>query len=159
MNPANAPGSDGFTGYFYSARWKIIQTDLCAFIVDLFKGAYTPREIATTTLVLIPNIHEARQLGDYRPISLGNFSGKIISKIMAIRLAKLLPAIIDEEQAWFVHGQHISTHIALAQEQIRDLSRKVYRSNVVLKLDMAKAYDRLECIFLLKAMEVFGFSA
>lgn len=158
MNQSSAPGNDGFTGYFYSACWDIIQADLCAFVLDFFKGTHIPQEIATTTLVPIPKVHEARRLGDYRPISLGNFSGKIISKILAIRLAKLFPDIIDEEQAGFVHDRHISTHIALAQEQIWDLSRKVYGANVMLKLDMAKAYDRLEWRFLLKAMEVFGFS-
>lgn len=77
---------------------------------------------------------------------------------MATSLAKLLPAMIDEEQAGFVHGRHISTHITLAQEQIKDLSRNVYGANVVLKLDMAKAYDRLEWRFLPKAKEVLGFS-
>lgn len=88
--------------------------------MDFFKGSYIPKEIAATTLVLIPKVHEARQLDDYRPINLGSYCGKIISKIVAIRLAKVLPAIIDDEQAGFIHGRHISTHTALAQEHIRD---------------------------------------
>lgn len=40
------------------------------------------KEISSTTLVLIPKTHAPRHLGEYRPISLGNFSGKIISKIL-----------------------------------------------------------------------------
>lgn len=90
---------------------------------------------------------------------MGNFSGNIISKILANRLAGLLPKIIHEQQAGYVHGRNISTHISLAQELVRELSRKVYRANVVFKLDMVKAYDRLEWRFLLRAMESFGFSA
>lgn len=117
MNPASAPGGDGCTWYFYSACWEIIQSDLCAFILDFFKGAYITREIAGATLVLIRKVHEARKLGDYRPIRLGNFSGEIISKILALRLANLLPAVIDEEQAGFVHGRHIYTYIALPQDK------------------------------------------
>lgn len=104
MNPASSPGNDGFTGYFYNSCWEIIQDDLCAFILDYFKGAYIPDEISATTLILIPKVPAARQLGDFRPISLGNFSGKIISKILAVRMATLLPKIVDEEQAGFIQG-------------------------------------------------------
>lgn len=89
--------------------------------MDFFKGAYIPKEISSTTLVLIPKTHAPRQLGEYRPISLGNFSGKIISKILANRLSRLLPGIVNAEQAGFVQGRQITHHIVLAQELIRDL--------------------------------------
>lgn len=118
MNPASSPGSDGFTGYFYMACREIIETDLCDFVTDFFKGAYNPKEITTTILILIPKIPAARKLRDFRPTSLGNFSGKIISKILAMRLANLLPKIVSEEQAGFVKDRNISTHIAMAQELV-----------------------------------------
>lgn len=118
-----------------------------------------PRGITDTTLILLPKKENAHHIRDFRPISLGNFSGKIISKILAMRLARLLPALVDEEQAGFVKGRTIATHIMLAQEILRDLNKKVTGGNVVFKLNMAKAYDRLEWTFLLKAMEIFGFNA
>lgn len=158
MNPSSSPGNDGFTGHFYSSCLDIIQDDLCTFIRDFFQGAYVPKGITSTTLILIPKSQEANQLKDFWPISLSNFSGKIISKILAIRLARLLPKIVDEEQAGFVQGRNISTHVVLAQELIRDLNKKVLGGNVIFKLDMAKAYDHLEWRFLLRAMKVFGFS-
>lgn len=102
-------------------------------------------------MILIPKSTDARTLGEFRPISLGNFSGKIISKILATRPAKLLPKIIEEEQAGFVQGRLISTHIAIAQELVRDLSHKVMGANVILKIDMAKAYHRLEWRFFIES--------
>lgn len=90
---------------------------------------------------------------------MGNFSGKIISKILANRLWSFLPKIVNEEQDGFVQGRQIVHHIALAQELIRDLSKKIPGANVVFKVDIPDAYDRLEWRFLLKAMEEFGFSA
>lgn len=101
---------------------------------------------------MIPNIHAPRHLGYYRPISLVNFFGKIISKILANRLSKFLPHMVDEKQAGFVHGRQIAHHIVLAQELLGDLSKKVAGANVVFKVDMAKAYDRSELRFLLRAM-------
>lgn len=81
---------------------------------------------------------------DFRPISLGNIS--------------LLSKIIYEEQTGFVQGRLINTHRVIAQELTWDLSRKMTGANVILKFDMAKAYNRLEWQFFIRAMEVFGFS-
>lgn len=128
-------------------------------MIDFFKGVYLPRDISATTLVLILKTHNAPHVGDFYPISLGNFSGKIISKILAFRLAKLLPQLVDEEQTGFERGGSTSTHIFLAHELIQDLHRKVHGANLVVKLDMTKAYDHLEWRFLLRAMEAFGFSS
>lgn len=110
MNANGAPANDGYTGSFYITCWDIIKTDLCAFIRDFFQGAYIPKEISSTTLILLPKVEHARNMKDFRHISLCNFSGKIISKI----LANILPKIVDEEQAGFVQGRLIASHIVLA---------------------------------------------
>lgn len=158
MNANGAPGNDGFTGHFFSACWDVIKTDLGNFIQDFFQGSYIPKEISSITLALLPKVEHARNMGDFRPISLGNFCGMIISKILASRLAKILPGMVDEEQAGFVHERSIATHIVLAQELIRDINRKVTRGNVAFKIDMSKAYNWLELRFLQRALEAFGFS-
>lgn len=80
----------------------MIKADLCAFVQDLFQGAYIPKKISSTTLMLLPKVEHARNMSDFRPISLGNFSGKIISKILAPRLARILPSLVDKKQADFV---------------------------------------------------------
>lgn len=158
MNADSARGNDGYTGYFYTDCWEIIKSDVCAVVKYFFLGSYIPKEISSTILVLLPKVDHGSSMGDFRPISLGNFSGKIISKSLAILLANLLPNIVDKEQAGFVKGRSISTHIVLAKELIRDINRKATGGNIAFKIGMAKAYDRLEWRFLLKAMEAFGFS-
>lgn len=65
MNPSSSPGNDGFTGHFYSSCLDIIQDDLCPFIRDSFQGAYVPKGITSTTLILIPKSQEANQLKDF----------------------------------------------------------------------------------------------
>lgn len=47
--------------------------------------------------------------------------------------------------------------MALAHEMVRELYRDVWGSNVLLKLDMAKAYDRLEWPFFLKVLRKLVF--
>lgn len=45
----------------------------------------------------------------------------------------------------------------LAQEIIRDINKRAKHHNVVVKLDMATAYDRVPWIFLTQVMRRFGF--
>lgn len=45
----------------------------------IWRGPYIPKDISATVLILLPQVSHARQLGDYRPIILGNFSIKDIS--------------------------------------------------------------------------------
>lgn len=49
-------------------------------------------------------------------------------------------------------------NIALAQELVQELGRKTRGSNVIFKLDMAKAYDKFEWDFLFIMLKRFGFS-
>ncbi|XP_043687692.1 uncharacterized protein LOC122638906 [Telopea speciosissima] len=70
----------------------------------------------------------------------------------------LIPKKENPESA-FVQGRFTHDNIALVQEVVYDINRNTRGGNVVLKLDMAKAYDRLEWGFLFAVLERFGFAA
>lgn len=108
-----------------------------------------------TSLILIPKVKITRGFSYFRPISVGSFS----SKIIANRLTTILPWNIDEEQFGFIEGHQIHESIALAQEVVNDLDRKVEGGNIMFKMDMWKAYDRLEWRFLLHTLRTMGFLA
>lgn len=92
-----------------------------------------------------------------RPISLCNYCDNIVSKIIADRMSLILPMIISDEQSGFVEGMGITDNVLLAQEMIHNINAKARGGNMVLKLDMAKAYDRLSWLFLLKTLRNFRF--
>lgn len=123
-----------------------------------FCGQELPRFITHTNLVLIPKKEVVDSFGDLRPISLSTFINKIISRLLHDRLVKVLPTIISQNQAAFVKGRSITENVLLAQEIIRDINRRNKNHNVVVKLDMAKAYDRVSWIFLTKVLRSFGCS-
>ncbi|EOY19035.1 Uncharacterized protein TCM_043662 [Theobroma cacao] len=106
--------------------------------------AALPKGITSATLVLLPKNNHASKWSEYRPISLCNVLNKIITKILAIRLTKVLPSIILGNQSGFVGGRLINDNILLAQELIGKIDKKARGGNVVLKLDMMKAYDQLD---------------
>ncbi|WRX25598.1 Reverse transcriptase domain - like 10 [Theobroma cacao] len=152
-------GPDGFSSYFYQQCWDTVANDLLDAVIDFFHGAELPRGITSTTIVLLPKNHNASKWSDFRPISLCNVLNKIITKILANRLAKVLPAIITDNQSGFVGGRLISDNILLAHELIGKIDRKSRGENIALKLDMMKAYDRLEWDFLFRMLEQLGFNS
>lgn len=129
-----------------------------AAITDFFLGTQLPTGISAAILILILKKYKPTDCQDFRPISLCNFSHKVISKILADRLSVMLPFIISREQTEFVKGRSMHENISLAHEMIATIDNKVARGNIAIKLDMAKAYDRVNWRFLLRVLKHFGFS-
>ena len=109
--------------------------------------------------MLIPKTKAPEKLKDLRSISLCNVLYKIVSKVIANRLKKVLPDIISLSQSAFVPGRMITDNVLLAYELTHYLNKKRQGSNGVaaIKLDMSKAYDRVEWSFLQKMLKKMGF--
>jgi hypothetical protein len=88
---------------------------------------------------------------------MANFKFKVISKILADRLALILPTSISKEQRGFIQGRNIRDCICLASEATNLLHNKSFGGNLILKIDITKAFDTLEWPFLLKVLRSFGF--
>lgn len=112
-----------------------------------------------THIALIPKVKNPESISQFRPISLCNFSYKIISKILANRLKKWLPKIIEPEQSAFVQDRQIQDNILIVQEVLHQMriTKRRRKHQAVLKLDMQKAYDRVEWDFVRDCMLKMGF--
>jgi hypothetical protein len=94
---------------------------------------------------------------DFRHISLCNVIYKIIAKSLADRLKHHLPNYIDHSQAAFIKNRHISSNIIITQEIIHSFTLKTWHHQAfLLKLDLAKAFDRLEWSFIANALRRIG---
>ena len=81
---------------------------------------------------------------------------KIISKVIANHLKPILPIIISLEQVGFVEGRQILDGIILVHETIHSL-KATKTPGTLLKLDLSKAYDKLNWHFLAGILKYFGF--
>lgn len=71
-------------------------------IKEFFTRGKLLKKWNNTFLTLIPKTTEAKDFKDYRPISLCNVSYKLITRVLAKRLKKIIPIIISQEQDGFV---------------------------------------------------------
>lgn len=98
-------------------------------------------------LALIPKETSASTFIIFRPISLCNYSYKIITKIMANRIKATLPDIISENQGGFVPSRKILDNILIVQESLHtNLLKK--EKGMIVKLDMANSFDGVNLTFL-----------
>lgn len=111
----------------------------------------------STLLTLIPRKQYHESFVDFQHISVCNYSYKILAKILANRQNIVLPKLVSEEQSGIIQGRSMHENIALAQELIADIDKKVWEGNCIIKLDMSKAYDQVERDFLQVVLNKFGF--
>lgn len=159
MHPTKAPGLDGFPTLFYQKYWDIIGDDVSAFCLQVLQGVIPPGMINQTLLVLIPKIKKPEHATQFRPISLCNVLFKIITKTIANRLKIILPDIICQTQSAFVPGRLINDNALVAYECFHFMKKRISGRNgmMALKLDMSKAYDRVEWSFLQGVLQKMGF--
>lgn len=159
MHPCKSPGPDGLPAMFYKKYWHLVAEEICTLVLNFLNGGDMPGELNHTFVVLIPKVQKPTEMKDLRPISLCNVSYKLISKVLANRLKKVLPMIIDEHQSAFVLGRLITDNILLSSEIFHFMkhNQAKKRGYMALKLDMSKAYDRIEWDFLRSMMTKMGF--
>jgi hypothetical protein len=129
-------------------------------VIRLLSGDDSPEEINKTFIVLIPKVQNPTSLSQYRPISLFNVVFKIASKVLANRLKQILPQIVSEEQSAFVSGPLITDNVITTYECLHFMKNNRSKKNghCALKLDMKKAYDRVEWTYLETIMKKLGVS-
>jgi len=114
---------------------------------------------------MIPKLDKPKYVSQFRPISLCNVTYKIISKVIVNRIKPLLNRIISPYQSSFILGRSIHRNIIVAKEMVHAMSKmKGQKGFMSIKIDLEKAYDRLnwnfvkncleECKFLRKIIQI-----
>ena len=95
-------------------------------------------------------------LKNYRPISLTNTDYKILAFVLAMRVQKVMPSLINNDQTGYIKDRFIGFNIRTVQDLI-EYCNKFDKMGVLLFLDFKKAFDSLEWKFLQKVVKKFNF--
>ena len=138
MEHNKAPGPDGFLVKFYQVFWNLIKDDLMALFMDFHKEELNLYSLNFGIIMLIPKIHEATKIQQYRPICVLNASFKFFTKVGTIRLNKVAQTVVSPTQTAFMPGRNIMEGVVILHETIHELHTK--RSDgVIFKIDFEKA--------------------
>ena len=161
MEPITAPGPDGMPPLFYQSFWNLLGNDISSAVLDCLNNCNIPKVINHTNITLIPKVKSPEFITDFRPISLCNVVYKLVSKVLANRLKVVLSAVVFENQIAFQAGRLITDNILMASETLHYMKHHQRGSSgfMVLKLDMSKAYNWVEWVFLQGMMKQMGFDA
>ncbi|CAN1215535.1 LINE-1 retrotransposable element ORF2 protein [Linum perenne] len=160
MDPNKAPGPDGFNPGFYQLCWNFVGRDVAAACRGWMTMGIFPPRVSQTNIVLLPKVDDPGNMRDLRPISLSNVVYQIVAKVFANRLKRLMPAIVSEEQSAFVKGRLITDNVMIACEMLHCMKRRQRAKDgeVALKIDISKAFDRVEWSYLSAILLKLGFS-
>ncbi|KAM0887262.1 hypothetical protein ACQ4PT_029162 [Festuca glaucescens] len=105
--PANkSPGPDGLSWDFFRSCWAIVKADILDAVMVISTGRDQHlHRLNTAFVTLIPKKEGASELTDFRPISLVHSFAKLITKIMALRLAPRMAGLVDFNQSAFIRGR------------------------------------------------------
>ena len=159
IGPLKAPGPDGFPARFFQRNWGVVKDSVVAVVRDFFSTRCMPEGVNATSIVLIPKISNPTKKSDYRPITLCNVTYKVISKCLVNRMRPLLDDIISVEQSAFIPGRMITDNALVSFECLHYIKQEKdpTKSFCAYKLDLSKAYDRVDWGFLEQVMQRLGF--
>ena len=142
LNGDKAPGLDGFPLAFWSSTGISLSLRWWGFFKEFHEQGIFVRSLNATFLVLVPKKQNVEDLKDLRPISLVEGLYKILAKVLANRIKRVMGQVISSAQSAFVEGRQILDVVLIANEVVDSILRRK-ESGIVCKLDIEKAYDHI----------------
>ena len=142
-------GLDGFTTAFWQLCWDIVKDEIMRMFREFYNSDKFVWSLNTTFLVMIPNKGDAMDLKDFRSISMVGSLYKLLAKVLANILKKVIGSLVNKDQNAFVRGRQILDASLIANEVVDSMVKK--GKGILCKLDIEKAYDHLNWSFLLRS--------
>ena len=156
MNSNKAPGPDGLSVEFYVKFWDRLGPYLCRVLNACYRAGEMCESMKSSNTRVIFKKGDRKNLKNWRPISLLNVDYKICSKVLSLRLSKVLEFIVDPDQTCSVPGCKITSNLHILRDVLDHIDR-TNETGILISLDQEKAFDRVNRTFLLNLLSRFGF--
>jgi hypothetical protein len=157
FNNNKTPGTDGLPAEFYRFFWPDICHDLLASYNFAFQHGMLSISQRRGIISLIPKKSKDKTiLENLRPFSILNVDYKILTKVIAKRIEKVLPTLINPDQTGYFKGRYIDENVRLIYDLIH-YTDKLNQKGIAIFLDFKKAFDSIEWNYLLETLHLFNF--
>lgn len=153
--PTKALGPDGLLAAFFQKHQQTVHGGVLGACLHILNEQGNLAALNHTYIALIPKTSKPRKVTEFRSISLCNVIYIIVVKTIANRLKSILSQIISPTQSVFIPSRLITDNVIIDYECLHKirLSKGKRKRLVALKLDISKAYDRVEWRFLEQTMK------
>ena len=157
LKRGKSPGLDGLPAELYQTFWTELKAPFMDLVNSVFRRKILHESALKGVLNLIPKgDKDCRFLKNLRPITLLNVDYKIIEKVIAERIQKVIHKLIHTDQTGFISGRRMAVNIRKILD-IMEYSRKENIPLFCLNLDYLKAFDRCEVGSILASLQYFNF--
>ena len=138
------PGSDGLSVNFYKVFWQELKYDLCQVFNKCFERGELCPSMRRGIITLLPKQGKDNlYLKNWRPISLLNTDYKILAKLIANRLKKVLSLLICSDQTGFMKKRYTGENIRLFLDMI-EFCKTHSVDGLAFSIDFEKAFDSIK---------------
>ncbi|XP_016206073.1 uncharacterized protein LOC107646401 [Arachis ipaensis] len=141
---------------FIKKCWEEIGMEFTAAVMGFFQSAKLPTNANITWVTLAPKFFGAKEIKDFRPISMVGCVYKVISKVLMRRMRSVMPGLVGETQSAFVKGRKIHDGALIACETVHWLKSR-RKQAAIIKMDFQKTYDRVRWSFVDIVLQKMGF--
>ena len=158
LNNGSSPGGDGLSVEFMKVFWSKIK----GFVTKSFNESFEKNELSyTQNQGIITLLHKGKdldreKLNNWRPITLTNSDYKILAKILALRMGRVVGELINDDQVGYLKGRNIATVLRTIDDVINYMNN-LKQPGYLVALDYSKAFDSISKPLLLTAFDKFGF--
>ncbi|CAI7835033.1 unnamed protein product [Closterium sp. NIES-53] len=150
------PGKDGLPKELFERNWDILGGEFLRMAQNFSDTASIPASIKEAVTILLHKKGDKDKLDNYRPITLLNFTYKVLARVVANRMRPLLHRVISEEQYGFIPGRRISDAIGVVADVI-EAAKKGDEDWYLLLVDFRKAFDSVSRSFIFTVLREMGF--
>ena len=148
MQANKSPGNDGLTKEFYLAFFDLLGPKL----PNSFKFALNHGELSSSQKQAVITLIEKkggdeRYLKNWRPISLLNVDTKLLSKVLACRIKKVIATLASNDQSAYVPGRFIGESVRLTSDLLEYMDDNNLPGYLV-TIDIETAFDSVDHTFL-----------
>ncbi|KAM0062164.1 putative RNA-directed DNA polymerase [Helianthus debilis subsp. tardiflorus] len=152
------PGPDGFTFSFIRHFWEIMEADFVKLLDYFYVHVKLSRGCNSSFITLVQNVTNPQLISEFQPINLIGCIMKLVSKILAKRLKKVMGFLVSDTQTAYIERRSILEGPLIINGLI-SWCKKPKNKVMLFQVDFEKAFDFISWNFLESTLSQMRFPA